>query len=58
MTIKTIEEYRRFISKQPQKPSTGQGADDKYFFAGFIGAAIAARKSEKKHSKNPQPQKK
>ena len=51
MTIKTIEEYRALISKQPKRTSKTQGTDAKYFVAGFLGAANAARSQESKANK-------
>ena len=43
MRIKIIEEYRDSISKQPNYASGMQGTNAKYFVAGFLGAAKAAR---------------
>lgn len=48
MTIKTVEEYRAIISKQPKRTSGTQSTDAKYFVAGFLGAANAARSQENK----------
>ena len=51
MTIKTMDEYRARISKQPKRPSSSHTTDVRYFVAGFSGAAMAARAEEGKANK-------
>lgn len=51
MTIKTMDEYRARISKQPKRPSSSHTTDVKYFVAGFTGAEMAARAQERKANK-------
>lgn len=51
MTIKTMDEYRRMIGKQPKRPSSSHTTEVKYFVAGFTGAAMAARSEAIKANK-------
>lgn len=51
MKIKTIEEYRRRISRQPVPPKGTIAGDERYFIAGFVGAAESAEAPTKEKSK-------